>query len=55
MDELSKYKENILLIKCDLSKEQEVDTMFHKISEVYGKLDGLVNCAAYDKVYLLKI
>ncbi len=24
--------------------------MFNKISNIYGKLDGLVNCAAYDKV-----
>lgn len=50
INELSEYKENILLIKCDLSKENEVDNMFNKISEKYGKLDGLVNCAAYDKV-----
>lgn len=50
MEELSNYKENILLIKTDLSKEKEVDEMFNKISNAYGKLDGLVNCAAYDKV-----
>ena len=50
MDELSNYKDNILLIKCDLSKENEVDEMFNQISNKYGKLDGLVNCAAYDKV-----
>ena len=50
MKELSNYKENILLVKTDLSKEKEVDEMFNKISNTYGKLDGLVNCAAYDKV-----
>ncbi len=50
MEELSMYKDNILLIKCDLSKENEVDEMFYKISEKFEKLDGLVNCAAYDKV-----
>ena len=50
MEELSMYKNNILLIKCDLSKENEVDEMFHKIAEKFEKLDGLVNCAAYDKV-----
>lgn len=50
MEELSNYKENILLIKTDLSKEKEVDEMFNKISNAYRKLDGLVNCAAYDKV-----
>lgn len=50
MNELSNFKENILLIKCDLSKEIEVDNMFKKIESEFGKLDGLVNCAAYDKV-----
>ena len=50
MEELSNYKDNILLIKCDLSKENEVDEMFNQISNKYNKLDGLVNCAAYDKV-----
>lgn len=50
IEELSEWKENILLIKCDLSNEAEVDEMFNKISETFGKLDGLVNCAAYDKV-----
>lgn len=50
MNELSNFKENILLIKCDLSKEIEVDNMFNKIKSKFGKLDGLVNCAAYDKV-----
>lgn len=50
MQELSNYKNNILLIKCDLSKENEVDNMFKDIEKKFGKLDGLVNCAAYDKV-----
>ena len=50
MEELSDYKNNILLIKCDLSKENEVDEMFNQIQNKYDKLDGLVNCAAYDKV-----
>ena len=50
MEELSSYKDNILLIKCDLSKQDEVDNMFKEIDNKFGKLDGLVNCAAYDKV-----
>ncbi len=50
MKQLSNFKDNILLIKCDLSKENEVDNMFNKIKERFNKLDGLVNCAAYDKV-----
>lgn len=54
MEELSLYKDKILLIKCDLSKENEVDEMFNEISNKYGKLDGLVNCAAYDKVLFIE-
>ena len=50
MQELSNYKENILLIKADLSNENDVDMMFSEITKKYDKLDGLVNCAAYDKV-----
>lgn len=50
MQELSNYKDNILLIKCDLSKEDEVDNMFKDVEKKFGKLDGLVNCAAYDKI-----
>lgn len=50
MEELSNFKDNILLIKCDLSKANEVDNMFNQIKDKFNKLDGLVNCAAYDKV-----
>lgn len=50
MEELSNFRDNILLIKCDLSKANEVDNMFNEIKEKFSKLDGLVNCAAYDKV-----
>ena len=50
MEELSNFRDNILLIKCDLSKANEVDNMFNEIKERFSKLDGLVNCAAYDKV-----
>ncbi len=50
MKELSSYKENTLLVKADLSKENDINEMFDKITKKYGKLDGLVNCAAYDKV-----
>ena len=50
IEELSKYDGKYLVIKVDLSKENEIDEMFNKIDKQYGKLDGLVNCAAYDKV-----
>ncbi len=54
IQELAHFKNNILLIKCDLSKENEVDKMFEEIKNKFGKLDGLVNCAAYDKVLSLE-
>jgi len=50
MRELSEYKDNILLVKADLSNENDVNMMFDEITKKYNKLDGLVNCAAYDKV-----
>ncbi len=50
ISELNEYKDNILLLKADLSNEKEVDKMFQEINSKYTKLDGLVNCAAYDKV-----
>ena len=50
MQELSEYGNNIILIKADISKESEVDNMFEEISKKFTKLDGLVNCAAYDKI-----
>ena len=50
MKELAEYSDHILLIKADLAKEKEIDQMFLTITKHYGRLDGLVNCAAYDKV-----
>lgn len=47
---LKDYQDNILLIKKDISKEDEVKSMYKKIEERFGKLDFLVNNAAYDKV-----
>lgn len=50
MRELDKFKHNIFLQKCDLADEKQIDEMFVNISKKFDKLDGLVNCAAYDKV-----
>ena len=37
--------DNLLIIKCDVSKEDEVIKMFNMIKEKYGKIDYLVNNA----------
>ena len=54
MELLKNYENNILLIKADISKEDEVKLMFQKIEERFGKLDFLVNNAAYDKILSLE-
>lgn len=50
IDELKDYQDNILLVKADLANEDEISMMFKEISKKFDKLDGLVNCAAYDKI-----
>lgn len=45
-----KYKNNVLFIKADVSVEDDVKNMFEIVNKNYGKLDGLVNNAAYDKI-----
>ena len=37
--------ENLLIIKCDVSNEEEVINMFNNISKKFGKIDYLVNNA----------
>ena len=37
--------ENLFIIKCDVSNEDEVISMFNTIKEKYGKIDYLVNNA----------
>ncbi|MDD3186860.1 MAG: SDR family NAD(P)-dependent oxidoreductase [Bacilli bacterium] len=43
--ELDNYKNNIVLIKADLSNLEEVKLMFEEVKNKYGKLDYLVNNA----------
>lgn len=45
-----KYNDNVLFIKADVSNENDVKLMFEKTKERFGRLDGLVNNAAYDKI-----
>lgn len=50
MSELHDYEENIFLIKANLENENEINDLFLQISKKYDRLDGVVNCAAYDKM-----
>ena len=47
------YKVDVLTIKCDVSKEEEVEAMFNQIEETFGGLDILVNNASVCRDSLL--
>ena len=44
-----KYDVRVLTIKCDVSKEDEVEAMFNQIIDEFGKLDILVNNAGVSR------
>jgi 2-hydroxycyclohexanecarboxyl-CoA dehydrogenase len=48
-----KIKENggdALVVKTDISKYEEVKEMARKVHDRFGKIDVVVNCAAWDKI-----
>jgi len=47
------YKVNVLAIKCDVSKEEEVETMVNTIIDTFGGIDILVNNAGVSRDSLL--
>ena len=49
-----KYSNNTLFVKADISDENAVIDMYKKIKERFGKLDGLVNNAVYDKIFSIE-
>lgn len=40
-----------LFVECDVSSTDSIRTCFQKVAERYGRLDVLVNCAAYGAGY----
>lgn len=52
-DELKKYNIETMIIKCDMSNEEEIKNMVEKSLEKFGKIDYLVNNAAFclDTIY----
>ena len=42
----TKYNKDFLMVKCDLSNEEEIDNMLNTIYEKYDKIDILINNAA---------
>lgn len=48
------YIDNTLFVKADISDENAVIDMYKRIEEKFGKLDGLVNNAVYDKIFSIE-
>ena len=45
---IDRYNVNCIAIRCDISKEKEVDLMFEQIEERFNGVDILINNAAVD-------
>ena len=53
-EQVKDYIDNTLFVKADVSDENSVIDMYKKIEEKFGKLDGLVNNAVYDKIFSIE-
>ncbi len=51
-EKIKEYNVKSLVIKCDVSNEEEVDFMFNQIEKEFGGVDILINNAAVDIPYL---
>lgn len=50
----ARFEENVLFVKADVSNEEEVISMYDKIQQKFGKLDGVINNAVYDKIFSIE-
>ena len=48
------YENQTLFIKSDISNEFDVRNMFDEINKRFGRLDGVVNNAVYDKIFSIE-
>lgn len=54
-EEYKKYSSNLELLKCDISKETEVASLFEMVEEKYQSLDILINNAGIRKDAVLAL
>jgi enoyl-[acyl-carrier protein] reductase I len=48
-EELARNFENAAIFQCDISSDEEIDTLFNAIKTKYGKLHGVVHAIAHAK------
>lgn len=53
---ISKYKVDALVVKCDISKDEDIENLKNKTLEIFGGIDVLINNAsiAIDTIFDLK-
>lgn len=52
LDELSKYKVQVLILKADITKREQVNKMIKEVLDNFGKIDVLVNNAGISEYKL---